>query len=122
MSAADHLGVYAEGWAKGDADTVLRAVTEDYTFDDPNAGRISNSGFADYLSGMKDTVRSICGGKLPDPFMELSEVVTAESGGLLTAWCWWVIPGTEIKGSGLIKVGPDGVKSEVITYYTKLSG
>ncbi len=35
---------------------------------------------------------------------------------------WWSVPGTEIKGSGLIKVGPGGVRSETITYYTALSG
>ena len=120
MSAADHLGVYAEGWTKGDAEIILRAVTDDYTFDDPNAGTISKSEFSDYLSGMRETVRSLCGGNLPEPFMELSEVVTQEAEGVLTAWCWWAVPGTEIKGSGLIKVASNGVRSEVITYYTKL--
>jgi len=53
--------------------------------------------------------------------MELSEVLTQEDEGVLTAWCWWSIPGTELKGSGLIKAGPTGIRSEVITYYTKLS-
>jgi len=120
MSAADHLGVYAEGWTKGDAEIILRAVTDDYTFDDPNAGTIPKSEFSDYLSGMRKTVRSLCGGNLPEPFMELSEVVTQEAEGVLTAWCWWAVPGTEIKGSGLIKVASNGVRSEVITYYTKL--
>ena len=122
MGAAEHLGVYAEGWTKGEAQTILRAVTDDYTFDDPNAGTIPKSKFADYLSAMKGTVRSLCGGNLPEPFMELSEVVTQESEGMLTAWCWWAVPGTELKGSGLIKVGSNGVKSEVITFYTKLPG
>ena len=121
MSAADHLGMYAEGWTNGDAETILRAATNDFTFDDPNAGTIPRSQFSGYLSGMKETVRSLCGGSLPEPFMELSEVVTQEAEGVLTAWCWWAVPGTEIKGSGLIKVGPIGVKSEVITYYTRLS-
>ncbi len=122
MSAADHLGTYAEGWTKGDANTILKAVSEGYTFDDPNAGKIAKSKFAEYVSGMKETVRSLRGGNLPDPFMELSEVVTQEKEGVITAWCWWSIPGTDIKGSGLIKVGADGVRSEVITYYTKLPG
>ena len=120
MSAADHLGTYADGWTKGDADRILEAVSDDFAFDDPNAGKIVKSEFGEYLSGMKETVKSIRGGDLPDPFMELSEVVTQESEGVLTAWCWWDVPGTEIKGSGLIKVGTDGVRSEVITYYTKL--
>lgn len=120
MSAVDYLGVYAEGWTKGEEETILGAVTDDYTFDDPNAGKISKGEFPNYLSEMKSTVRSLCNGKLPEPFLELSEVVTQEDEGVLTAWCWWGVPGTEIKGSGLIKVGSTGVQSEVITYYTKL--
>ena len=52
--------------------------------------------------------------------MELIEVTTSEDGGILTAWCWWSIPGTEFQGSGLIKVGDSGVQSEKLTYYTKL--
>jgi len=121
MSASDHLGVYAEGWTKGDAEMILRAITDDYTFDDPNAGVIPKSKLAEYLSGMRDDIQSLLGGSIPEPFMELSEVVTQESEGVLTAWCWWAVPGTELKGSGLIKVGSDGVRSEVITYYTKLA-
>ena len=50
MSASDHLGVYAEGWTKGDAEMILRAITDDYTFDDPNAGVIPKSKLAEYLS------------------------------------------------------------------------
>jgi hypothetical protein len=53
--------------------------------------------------------------------MELSEGVSHEKEDGLTAWCWWAIPGTEMEGSRLIKVGPEGVRSERITYYTKLS-
>lgn len=122
MGAAEHLAMYAEGWTKGDAATILRATAEEYTFDDPNAGLISRNAFASYLNGLKETVVSFSSGKLPDPFMKLSEVVTQEAEGTLTAWCWWEIPGTDIKGSGLIKVTPTGVRSEVITYYTKLAG
>ena len=122
MSAADHLGTYAEGWTNGDSDTILKAVADDFTFDDPNAGKIAKIGFAEYLSGMKETVQSLRGGALPEPFIQLSEVVTQESEDVLTAWCWWAIPGAEIKGSGLIKVGAEGVRSEVITYYAALPG
>jgi hypothetical protein len=120
MNAGDYLGVYAEGWTKGDGEIILRAASDNFTFDDPNAGTIPKSTFPDYLAGLKETVQSLCAGDLPDPFMEFSEVITQESEGILTAWCWWAIPGTEIRGSGLIKVGSDGVQSEVITYYTKL--
>lgn len=121
MSAAEYLADYAKGWSMGDASTILRSASQDYVFDDPNVGKISRDEFADYLAQMKETVRSQLGGKLPEMFMELSEVVTLEEDGAVTAWCWWAIPGTAIRGSGLIKVGSEGVRSEVITYYTKLS-
>ena len=121
MSAPEHLGVYAEGWTNGEADKILKVTSEDYTYDDPNSGVIPKKEFARYMAGLKETVKSLRGGSLPKPFMELSEVVTQDNGGLMTAWCWWAIPGTDMKGSGLIKVGADGVRSEVITYYSKLS-
>ena len=121
MNATEHLGTYAEGWSKGDADTILKATASDFTFDDPNFGVVSRDTLSSYLGELKETVASLCGGTVPDTFMELSEVLTQEDEGVLTAWCWWAIPGTEIKGSGLIKVDPTGVRSEVITYYTKLS-
>ena len=122
MSASEHLGTYAEGWTKGDADLILKVAADSYTFDDPNTGVISKNEFSSYLAGLKETVSSLRGGTQSETFMEISEVLTDEKEGILTAWCWWAIPGTEIKGSGLIKVGSEGVRSEVITYYTKLPG
>ena len=121
MSASDHLGRYAEGWAKGDADMVLQAITNDYILDDPNGGKISKDNFSDYLNEMKGTVKSLCDGNLPEPFMELTEVLTSEENEITTAWCAWAIPGTNIKGAGLIKVNSASVISEVLTYYTKLA-
>ena len=120
MGAADHLGAYAEGWTTGNAEKIVSSLASNYTLDDPNSGVTSKQDFADYLARMKDMVSSLCGGSLPEPFMELSEVVTQETDGLLTAWCCWAIPGTSLKGAGLIKVGSDGVQSEVLTYYTRL--
>lgn len=120
MSAADHLVKYAEGWTKGDVSIILNAVSDDYVFDDPNAGKITKGALTEYLAGMKEAVRSLRGGSLPEPFLELTEIVTREDDGVITAWAWWNVPGTELMGSGLIKVGAEGVRSETITYYTKL--
>jgi hypothetical protein len=120
MNTADYLGAYAEGWAKGDAKIILEATSEDYTFDDPNHGVISKREFSNYFGNLKETAASLCNGKVPTPFMALSEVLTQEENGMLTASCWWVIPDTGIKGAGLIKVDATGVRSEIITYYTKL--
>ena len=121
MSALDHLGRYAEGWTKGDPDIVLQAITNEYILDDPNVGKISKDEFADYLSEMKATVKTLCNGNLPEPFMELTEVLTSEVNEITTASCAWEIPDTNIKGAGLIKINSSGVFSEVLTYYTTLA-
>ncbi len=120
MSAADYLGTYAEGWAKGDSETILSATSDQFVFDDPNAGNVDKGNFSEFLAGLKEAVASIRGDDYEGPFMELTEVVTKEDDGLLTASCWWEIPGTPIQGSGLIKVASDGVVSERLAYYTKL--
>ncbi len=122
MNAGEKLGRYAEGWTKGDAEMILSVASESFVFDDPNAGAIARKDFAEYLSGLREVVTAIRGADLGPSFMELSEVVTQEADGELSASCWWVIPGTELQGSGLIKVGSDGVKSERIAYYAKLPG
>ncbi|KGE78879.1 nuclear transport factor 2 family protein [Halomonas salina] len=121
MNAAEHLRAYADGWTHGDADRILKATAEDYTFDDPDFGVVTRKAFPDYLTGLKEGIAAQCGGQLPDPLMELSEVLSHEEGGVLTASCWWSFPGTQIKGAGLIKADATGVRSEVITYYTRLS-
>ena len=120
MSLEEYLGTYAEGWTNGDSDTILSATSDSFVFDDPNAGKVTKGDFTDFFAGLRETVASIRGGEHEGPFMELSEVVTKDDDGVLTASCWWEIPGTGIQGSGLIKVANDGVVSERIAYYTKL--
>jgi hypothetical protein len=120
MNAGDKLGRYAEGWTKGDAEMILSAASESFIFDDPNAGAIAREDFAEYLAGLREVVAAARGTGSSETFMEISEVVTQETDGGLTASCWWAIPGTDLQGGGLIKVGNDGVKSERIAYYTKL--
>ena len=121
MSAKDHLSRYADGWMKGDLETILSSVSSDYVFDDPNEGQITKENLPTYMGQLKEIVSSLRGTESETQLMELSEIVTQEEEDGLTAWCWWAIPGTEMEGSGLIKVGPEGVRSERITYYTKLS-
>lgn len=122
MSRMDHLGTYAEGWTKGDAALILESTADSYVFDDPNAGQISKAEFTDYFSTLAAMVRDLRGGESERSFMELTEVVTKDDEQLheTTAWCWWRIPGTDIQGSGLLKIGDDGVRSEQIAYYTAL--
>ena len=120
MNTADFLGTYAEGWTNGDSDTILSATSDSFFFDDPNAGKVAKEEFQEFFAGLKEAVASIRGAGHEGPFMELSKVVTKDDGDGLTASCWWEIPGTDIQGSGLIKVANDGVVSERIAYYTKL--
>ena len=120
MSAADHLGAYAGGWTDGDADKITGAVSDDFVLDDPNEGKFGKADIANYLAGMKEAVASLRGVNYSGPFMDLTEVTTSEDSGVITAWCWWSIPGTALQGAGLIKVGDSGVLSEKLSYYTKL--
>lgn len=120
MGAAEKLGTYAEGWSNGDSEAILSATADSFVFDDPNSGAITKADFTTYLAGLKDVVAALRNGDDGGTFMELSEVVTKDDGGVLTASCWWEIPGIGIQGSGLIKVTDDGVVSERIAYYTKL--
>ena len=122
MNAAEHLNAYAEGWTHGDADMILKATAEDFTFDDPNVGVITRDAFSDYLAELKEAIASQGAGQVPDPLMALTEVLTQEADGRLTASCWWAVPGTALKGAGLIKADADGVHSEVITYHAKPGG
>ena len=69
---------------------------------------------------MKASAASMRGADQEGAFMVLSEVITMDGDDGLTASCWWEILGTNIQGSGLIKVANDGVVSEQIAYYTKL--
>ncbi len=120
MDVADYLGKYAEGWRAGDVDTIVSALANDYVLDDPNAGKITKAGYVDYMGELKEIVTSARGFTSSGPFMKISEVITQEQDGVLTGWCWWEIPGTSIKGSGLIKANASGVISERLAYFTKL--
>lgn len=120
MKTAELLNTYAEGWTKGDVDTILGATSDAFVFDDPNARKVSKGDFRAFFADMKETVATLRGDGYTGPFMELSEVLTAGDSEELTASCWWEIPGTNLRGGGLIKVTNEGVKSELITYYTQL--
>jgi hypothetical protein len=119
MAASDHLSRYAEGWAKGDPGIILESLDDGYELDDPNSGSISKTALAGYFAAFRGQVEEIRG-QTSSPFMEFSDLVTQQEGTDLTAWVWWAVPETPIQGSGLIKVGPNGVLSERLAFYTKL--
>ena len=99
---------------------IVSSLDDKYELDDPNVGKISKQAFSEYLAGFWQQVEAIRG-KGDQPLLELSELLTQEAEGTLTAWAWWLVPGTDIQGSGLIKVGDRGVLSERLAFYTKLT-
>ena len=119
MAASDYLNQYITGWTKGDAQTIVSTLAEDYQFDDPNAGTFTKQAMTEYVAGMWQVVEGIRG-KTSDPLLEITETAITEDQGIITAWGWWTVPGTPLQGSALIKVGDQGVISERLCYYTKL--
>ncbi len=75
-------------------------MSESFTFDDPNAGKVSKSKFTDYLSELKETVEALREGRHANTFMDLSEVVTQESDGVLTAWAGGPCPAPKSREVG----------------------
>ena len=118
--ALTHYKTYIEGWVQGDAAKALSVLAEDYTYDDPDSKVYTRDTFTDLMDRFKCAALEACGGQLPQPFVSVSEVVTKKVGGGLRAWCQWEIPGSGLRGSALVKADVSGVRSEVITYYTKL--
>ena len=106
----EYLTTYAQGWIEGDVEKVLSAAAPDYVFDDPKGGLYTKSNFRERFAELKAH-------RSEQPFMALSEVVTQNTLEVLTAWCWWNVPGVA-QGSGLIKVGDGGVLSEKVAYYS----
>ena len=118
MTAADMLGLYAKGFSEGDVDTIVQSLADQYVMDDPHSGRITRIAFVDYFNGFKEQMDAVR--DRSRPFMEFSDLITQDVEGVLTAWVWWAVPGTPVQGSGLIKVGEEGVVSERLAFYTKL--
>ena len=92
-----------------------------FRLDDPNAGEFKKGDIATYLDGLKQTVAGLRDDATTHPLMEMSDVVIKEDGDASSVWAWWVVPGTPIAGSALIKVTDEGVTSERLSYYTPLS-
>jgi hypothetical protein len=46
---SENLDAFLEGWKRGDAEMILRAVADDFVYDDPIDGRFTKQEFASYL-------------------------------------------------------------------------
>lgn len=120
MTIQDTIAAYAEGWALGDSDKIMSAVSPEMVLDDPNVGKIDRQALPDYIAGLKSAVAELRAGDTHDTLMEMSDVVIKDDETPVSIWAWFTVPGTALAGSALIKVADQGVIEERIAYYTSL--
>lgn len=101
----DSLTEYINGWRAGPS-PILEASSPDFTFSDPN-GPVPRENFPDYYE-------QFCreNGK-----RKIGKTLGQYVGDNLVVSCTWKA-GT-LEGIGLIVVGPEGVRSEVISFTSK---
>jgi len=114
---SEHLDMYLEGFRKGDAEMILRALADDFVYDDPADGRFTKAEFAVYLGELLGGAEGSSGAAADAEFETISDVVREERDGEETAWGWFKTRTEE--GAGLIKAGPDGVRLEKLAYYRR---
>lgn len=120
MSIQDHIAAFAEGWTTGNLDRIMASLAPQFTLHDPNAGNIAKPDTPEYLDGFKSTVQDLRGEMADSLLMEMSDVVIKDDEIPASVWAWWIVPGTSLSGSALVKVGEDGVVSERIAYHVAL--
>ena len=111
------LEMWLTGWRTGDAEMILRSVADDFIYDDPVDGRFRKAEFAAYLEKVFASEAPFATSAGDTVFEEISDIVVHERDGELTAWGWWRTASAE--GAGLVKVGPQGVRSEKTAYYSR---
>ncbi len=120
MTVQDHIANYAAGWSQGDAAKIIGASAPDLVLDDPNAGRITLDGLADYVAGLTAAVAQLRGGAEYDKLMEMTDVVIRDSEMPVTVWAWFQVPGTPLAGAAVMKFDDRGALEERIAYQTAL--
>ena len=66
MNIQDYIATYAEGWALGDSDMIMSAVSPSMVLDDPNVGKITRDALPDYIAGLKNAVAELRAGSPRD--------------------------------------------------------
>jgi len=108
-----HVGLWLEGWRKGNAQMVLSAVSDDFVYEDALDGRFARAEFAVYLEELFATEGT------PEGFETITDVVRSEKDGEETTWGWWTTLAVPAEGAGLVKARADGVYFERVAYYAK---
>jgi hypothetical protein len=117
MRREDFAELYTHGWADGDASAIMRALADDYVFDNPRVGNITKPQFEAYFEELQKMVEAHRTGSASDKFMTFEDQATADDGTTLTGWVWWRIPGTPLQGAGLVRTTDAGVVFHRSAYY-----
>ena len=117
MSRREFLDLYIQGWASCDVNTTMRALADDFVFDNPRVGKVTKSQFESYFEDMQKFVATHRTGPAPGPFMEFDDQVSEDTETKLINWTWWRIPGTKIEGAGLIEVTDSGVINHRMAFH-----
>lgn len=112
MRRKDLAMAYFKAWGQADAKAILATCTSDFVLDDPDAGPVTSKGLHDFVVELR---KKVPGGK--PPFVVNTDILGNEDWS--TVSCWWSLPGTNICGSGLLKISDQGVMSEKVAYYTR---
>jgi hypothetical protein len=113
-----HLERLTQGWRDGDSGPIVRSLASDFIFENPNSGRIDKQQFPEYFEALKQQMNQM-GNSGYAQFMEFSEMLHHDDGEDLTAWLWYEILGTPVKGASRLKITDEGVRSDWLTFHAQ---
>lgn len=115
----DYLTAYCAGWARGDVAMICAAVSDDYSWNDPEEGCAAKGDIGGVLTRMMAKIYELRGGSPANSYLTLSDPVVDSS--RLTTIVWWrfAVPGTGIRGLSQIRLGDHGVISEHRAYQSR---
>ena len=109
--------LYIQGWYELDPRKLSASVTDDFVFDDPaESAPVGKAGLGDYMRRWDARTRSLGATNR----WILTDEVRQDRDGILTDWEWWELPGSPLKGMGLVKTSDSGVFLERITYFDRV--
>lgn len=115
----DYLTAYCAGWARGDLAMIRAAVTDDYSWNDPEEGCASKDGLGGLLTRLTAKIDELRDGGPANAYLTLSEPLVDSSRPTTIVWWRFAVPGTAIRGLSQIRLGDQGVISEHRTYQSQ---
>ena len=113
----EFLTAYCKGWSKGDVEMIRAVVADDFVWDDPTEDRVTKDGLDAFLPRFKEKIDRLRDAASPSAsYLTRSSWVVDRNKPIMTVWCGFAVPGTDIYGTAQIRVGNEGVISEHRAY------